>query len=311
MRLDNFDIRLLRLFVCIVDCGGFSAAQPKLGLSQSAISTKMNDLETRLGLTLCLRGRKGFQLTTEGQQVYEATLDLLKRIEHYEEEVGEMRRVAFGHVRIGLSDNIATHPGCKLHDALRRFCQQCPKVTLTLEVCDATRIETLLLQGELDIGVASSEKHLPGLSYQPLFSETQQLYAAAGHPVFGLEKPCARDILAFPIAGRGKSHPVTPLCQSMGLQAQAASTHMEGTLHLLLSQAFIGYLPDHYAQDWVARGILKRLPTPELDYVAEFHLLQARFAAHSQASELLIAEILASQQAAEGHGFRSDSSARS
>ena len=53
MRLDNFDIRLLRVFMTIADCGGFSAAQAHLGLSQSAISNKMHDLETRMGLRLC------------------------------------------------------------------------------------------------------------------------------------------------------------------------------------------------------------------------------------------------------------------
>ncbi|TDR82659.1 LysR family transcriptional regulator [Paludibacterium purpuratum] len=311
MHLDNFDIRLLRLFVTIVESGGFSAAQRKLGLYQSAISNKMNDLETRLGMKLCQRGRKGFQLTPEGRQVYDATLNLLKLIDQYEDELGDIKHVTFGHVRIGLSDNIATHPDCRLHECLRRFSQNCPNVSLSLEVCDAARIETLLLQGQLDIGVASSEKQLPGLSYQLLFSETQRLYAASRHPIF-LHSPdlvTSKKILAYPIAGRGKAHPVTPLCQSMGMKSRAVSTHMEGTLHLLLSGEFIGYLPDHYARIWVERCELRPIPTPDLDYSAPFHLILARFSAHSHATATLIEEILAGHAATAGEAEMTGDSA--
>ena len=63
MRLNQFDLRLLQIFTVIVDCGGFSAAQVRLGMSQSTISGKMSDLETRLGVRLCQRGRSGFRLT--------------------------------------------------------------------------------------------------------------------------------------------------------------------------------------------------------------------------------------------------------
>jgi hypothetical protein len=52
---------LLRLFVSVVECGGFSAAQGELGLSQSSISQQMAKLETRLGYRLCSRGKGGFR----------------------------------------------------------------------------------------------------------------------------------------------------------------------------------------------------------------------------------------------------------
>jgi LysR family transcriptional regulator, transcriptional activator for bauABCD operon len=299
MHLDNFDIRLLRLFVTIVESGGFSAAQRKLGIYQSAISNKMHDLETRLGMKLCQRGRKGFQLTPEGKQVYDATLNLLKLIDQYEDEIGNIKHVIFGHIRVGLSDNIATHPDCRLNESLRNFSLKCPNVSLGVEIYDAAQIETLLLQGQLDIGVISSEKEVPGLSYQHLFTETQCLYAAASHPIF-LNTPellTGKKILEYAIAGRGKAHPVTPLCQSMGLKSRAVSTHMEGTLHLLLSGEFIGYLPDHYARLWVERGQLRQIPTPDLNYSAPFCLTLARYGVRSHASDMLISEILASHSA--------------
>ncbi|MFP3499606.1 LysR family transcriptional regulator, partial [Pseudomonas sp. SIMBA_059] len=47
------DLHLLRLFVTVVEAGGFSAAQGVLGLSQPTISQRMAQLETRLGYRLC------------------------------------------------------------------------------------------------------------------------------------------------------------------------------------------------------------------------------------------------------------------
>ncbi|MNF94454.1 Bacterial regulatory helix-turn-helix protein, lysR family [compost metagenome] len=43
----DLDLQLLRLFVCVVESGGFSCAQDELGIGQSTISTQMAKLETR------------------------------------------------------------------------------------------------------------------------------------------------------------------------------------------------------------------------------------------------------------------------
>ncbi|RBL65418.1 LuxR family transcriptional regulator, partial [Pseudomonas sp. MWU13-2625] len=46
-QVSDFDIRLLRLFKTVVECGSFSAAESVLGISRSAISLHMGDLEKR------------------------------------------------------------------------------------------------------------------------------------------------------------------------------------------------------------------------------------------------------------------------
>ena len=62
---DN-DLRLLRVFRAVVACGGFAAAELELNINRSTISRHIKDLEMRLGVTLCRRGRGGFALTDEG-----------------------------------------------------------------------------------------------------------------------------------------------------------------------------------------------------------------------------------------------------
>lgn len=59
----DLDLRLIRVFLAIVDAGGVSAAQDVLGVGQSTISSQLATLETRLDFRLCERGRGGFRLT--------------------------------------------------------------------------------------------------------------------------------------------------------------------------------------------------------------------------------------------------------
>ena len=51
-QLADIDLKLLRVFKTVVECGGFSAAEVELNIGRSAISRQMSDLETRLDIHL-------------------------------------------------------------------------------------------------------------------------------------------------------------------------------------------------------------------------------------------------------------------
>ena len=53
--LGDVDLRLLRVFMTIVQCNGFSAAHASLGMTQATISTHMRHLEERLRVLMCER----------------------------------------------------------------------------------------------------------------------------------------------------------------------------------------------------------------------------------------------------------------
>ena len=76
-QISDMDLRLLRVFRTVVDCGGMAAAELELNIGTSTVSRHVKDLETRLGLTLCRRGRAGFALTPEGHKIYDQTTALL------------------------------------------------------------------------------------------------------------------------------------------------------------------------------------------------------------------------------------------
>ena len=81
--LSDIDLRLLRVFFAVVLSRGFAAAQRDLGISASNISVHISQLEQRLGVRLCERGRKGFRLTDEGQLIYDAALNLFRATDNF------------------------------------------------------------------------------------------------------------------------------------------------------------------------------------------------------------------------------------
>ncbi|MDN3683724.1 LysR family transcriptional regulator [Vibrio sinaloensis] len=73
----------------------FSAAETELNISRSTISIHISNLESRLNLILCRRGRSGFALTEEGVVVYEATVKLLGELEDFSKHHQPLRHSTF------------------------------------------------------------------------------------------------------------------------------------------------------------------------------------------------------------------------
>src|SRR6218665_2672012 len=123
-QLRDLDLQLLRLFVSVVENGGFSAAQGELGIGQSTISTQMAKLETRLGFRLCERGKAGFRLTPKGEQVLAATRRLFSAIETFKGEAQDMADKLLGELSIGLSESLDSGVLQRVANAIGRFRQR-------------------------------------------------------------------------------------------------------------------------------------------------------------------------------------------
>ena len=99
------DLRLLRVFLTVVRCGGFAAAQSVLNVSQSQISMQMKQLEERIGARLCHRGRGGFWLTREGRDVHDAARALFRSVDEFRSSVASTCGRLGGRLHVSVIDN--------------------------------------------------------------------------------------------------------------------------------------------------------------------------------------------------------------
>ena len=263
----DVDIRLLRVFRTVVECGGFSAAEVELNISRAAISLHMADLERRLGLTLCRRGRAGFRLTDEGRLAYEAALRLLAGLESFRSEINTVHGRLRGALNIGVTDNLVTLPQMRVTDALRGLKTQAPEVRVNIRMIPPNEIERGVLDGRLHVGVVPARRALPGLARLPLYEEELRLYCGRGHPLFELPPDAVTRAAVEAADAVGPTQAQLPHT----LNTTATATDREGVAFLLLTGCYVGFLPVHYARQWVERGAMRALLPDSHRHSLDFH----------------------------------------
>ena len=260
-QLHDSDLKLLRVFHTIARCGGFTAAQAELNSSPSTISTQMSLLESRLGMTLCQRGHAGFQLTDQGIQILKACEKLFASIEEFKAESDAIERKSGGEIRIGVVNNTISLPDFTLHRSIASFISEVPDVRLNLYVGIETELESRVLDGRLHLSFVTLHRKINGLRYEKYLTEEHLLYCGNGHPLFSrpAEEVSIDDLEKSDYVDRDFLESAIDLKPPFESRIAATSVEMEGIAQLILSGHYIGYLPVHYAKNWVDSGRMKPL----------------------------------------------------
>lgn len=262
MNVDNIDLRLLRVFHALAENGGFAGAQAELGLTPSTLSIHLSNLEQRLGMTLCERGRGGFRLTDKGERVHMATKRLFLALEGFRAETAALRGRLVGELSIGLVDSTVTDDRSPIAAAIRRFEQRDNDVHIRLAVDRPAALNHALLDGRLNVAVGVFPRHVTGVTYETLHTEGSLLYCGRGHPLFDLKPGEPADIQRCRYVARAYNldRDLAAIGAAMGQVVHKASVeNMEAEAHLILSGQFIGFLPEHYAAQWVATGRMRTI----------------------------------------------------
>jgi DNA-binding transcriptional LysR family regulator len=139
-RLTDVDLRLIRIFRAIVECQGLAGAELVLNLSQSRISASLAELEARLGVRLCRRGRSGFALTEAGDTVYKASHDLFESVDRFCNQAGTVASKLKRVLRLGTVDALVTNRELSLPQAISHFRLHNPSVIIEAIRCSTCRI---------------------------------------------------------------------------------------------------------------------------------------------------------------------------
>ena len=182
-QVGDYEIRQLKIFKTVVNCGGFSAAETALNIGRSTISLHITNLESRLNLILCKRGRGGFSLTEEGKIIHQMTENLLESLDAFRTTVNNLNRSLTGKLRIALSDTVSLDTRSHFPELIQHFSMEAPKVFITTSVSSMAVIERMILNDEADIGFIPYHRKLDGLEYFHLYSDTCYLYCSKNHPL--------------------------------------------------------------------------------------------------------------------------------
>lgn len=270
--LTDFDLKLLRVFHAVVQAQGLAPAQETLDLSLSTISIKLKQLEDRLGFVLCERGRKGFALTREGERIYESLGPLFDSITGFREVIADVRGNLAGELHLGLVDALASFPEVRLEEAFRLFAEMAPDVNLHIDISSPQELQQGLLDGRYHVIITPVEPDHDAILSVPLFVEQQGLYCGRRHDLFGEDDPETLRKALESATFADKSYKSPSYLGHADSRVGPIVSHMESAALLILSGRFVGYLPTHYARQWVEAGKMRELLPGEYDFATQFHL---------------------------------------
>lgn len=274
-QVSDIDIRLLRVFKCVVECGGFTAAEVELNITRAAISLRMADLEQRLGVCLCKRGRGGFALTAAGRDIYDATLQLFAAMGNFRTKANAAAAQLRGELNIGITDNLVTSPNMRMTRALKALRATAPDIHVNVRMTTPSEVERGVFDGRFHLGAVPDSRRIQGLDCRPLYDEESLLYCGNEHPLFSEQDERAilaaipeRDavVLAQPQQGQ-------VIHRHQQLRIMATSSDREGMAFLILSGEYIGYLPSHYAKRWVDNGRMRSLCPRQYRYGTQYQVI--------------------------------------
>lgn len=298
MRTHDVDIRQIRIFLAVVQCGGFSSAQDLLNLAQSTISTEVAALEKRLGYVLCRRGRGGFQLTPQGEALVADATVLMAAMDQFEANATKHKREGLGSVRIAIIDNLISDPSCPLVGALDRFHERTKGRThITLDVLGPLDIEQGIASGRIDLGLGIFAEPVPQLTYRRLYTEHDVLVCGKKHLLYDVT-----DNLELFSQIRSAQKVVRSFLrlqdffflsdQRESITAQVDS--VEAAAFLILAGHHVGFVPEHYARRWIDAGEMRILAEQSYTRRSEISLVHRQDRARTSGSaRILLEELIA------------------
>lgn len=261
LALSGQDFKLLKVFKAVVEAGGFSAAQNELNVGLAAISKQISDLEIRIGMRLCSRGREGFSLTDEGRVVYQASIDLFNSVDDFRDRISCAQSELIGELTIAAIDNTVFDPQSSLINALRRINDEAPQVRIRLSVSQLDEVERGVVDGRFLAGIVPVYQKRDEFDYFDLYSEESILYCAAGHDLFDKndEEIDVGSLKNYNFVNhRYAVH--TAKKEYFDLEnIPTSAIQVEAVAILILTGRFIGFLPRQYASQLVKDGRLRAI----------------------------------------------------
>jgi len=161
------------LFAKVVDTGGFSAAARELGLTPSAVSRQIGNLEDRLGTRLLNRSTRRVSLTEVGHDFYARCADIARSVDEAEALVLSRLDHPQGTLRVSATSAFAK---VQILPILPRFLEDNPDLKLSLELTDR---DIDLIGEQIDVAIRFTEQISDTSMVARKLASNQRIFCAA------------------------------------------------------------------------------------------------------------------------------------
>jgi LysR family transcriptional regulator, regulator for metE and metH len=186
----KLELRHLNLVRTVFEEGGLTHAGKLLGLSQSALSHQLRDIEQVLGVSLFHRIGRRLALAPAGERILRTARLVLPEMERAELDLARNSSEILGTIRIGVECDSCYYwlPG-----SLRRFGKRYPNIVVSLSAASAHRPIQALLKNNLDLAVVGQPVRELRTRLCELFEEELVAVMTPAHPLAAKKYLLAKD----------------------------------------------------------------------------------------------------------------------
>ena len=176
------EISELRIFQMVAVTGGITSAAAKLHRVPSNVTTRIRQLEAKLGVALFLRENNRLRLSPDGKMLLEYCGQILTLVDHARQSL--LDPTHSGPFRLGTLESVAT---TELPRHMAEYHRQFPNVRLELKTGPTSEMERLVLAGDLEAAIVAKPSANKDLSLLRLFDEelmfvTEKIHAPVRTP---------------------------------------------------------------------------------------------------------------------------------
>jgi DNA-binding transcriptional LysR family regulator len=180
----NIDLADLRGFLAVADLGGFSAAAKALHLSQSALSRRVDKLETALGIQLFDRTTRRVELSTVGRGFVSRARHVLNEFDNALIGFHDLTHRLSGEVTIACVPSAVAY---FLPDVIRQYHAKYPGIRVRVIDESSSTILTAVSRGEADFGLTYIGTQDSEVVFHPLLEDPFIVAMRVDHPLAARE----------------------------------------------------------------------------------------------------------------------------
>ncbi len=188
-------LRQLEALRAVVATGTTTQAGELLGLTQSAVSRLITQLENELGLNIFDRQHGRLRITPEGQQFYDVAGKLLSGIDQIMATARDIRTMKSGALRIIAMPALAYGV---LPNAIANINNRFRQVKISVEMGTRLDVEEGIESAQFDFGLATLPINRQAIEVEPLFAADGVCVLPKGHPLAEKSEVLAEDLAGHP-----------------------------------------------------------------------------------------------------------------
>ena len=184
-------IRQLEAMRAVVATGTTTQAAEIMGLTQSAVSRLISQLEDDLGFALFDRHRGRLAITPEGQEFFNAAERILDEVDQIRDTADNIRTHGAGTIRIAAMPAIGT---CMLPRPLQMLQLEHKRLNVVVHLKNRSELQHAVADRQYDIGLATLPIGEQGLTVEPLCRVRSVLIMPFGHRLADKQTVTAADL---------------------------------------------------------------------------------------------------------------------